>query len=157
MSIHQPQDEIVKHEYDVHSQPTTEREPGASDDSLSDRHQGTYHDVRDMGRLGKKQEFMVSSVQDCSETTELIDGVAKLPFLLYSWFHQHTHVYLGSYACVSFNDRITRGIESNYVSSSSAIGLTDGGRAGIIWTYVGTVLMMTCVIASMADMASMGK
>jgi hypothetical protein len=33
-------------------------EPGASDDSLSDRHHGTYHDVRDMGRLGKKQEFM---------------------------------------------------------------------------------------------------
>lgn len=33
-------------------------EPNASDDSLSDRHHGTYHDVRDMGRLGKKQEFM---------------------------------------------------------------------------------------------------
>lgn len=59
MSTHQAHDEITKQEYDVQSSPTTEREPGASDDSLSDRHQGTYHDVRDMGRLGKKQEFMV--------------------------------------------------------------------------------------------------
>lgn len=38
---------------------------------------------------------------------------------------------------------------------TSASGLIDGGTAGLIWTYVGTVTFMTCVIASMADMASM--
>jgi amino acid transporter len=39
--------------------------------------------------------------------------------------------------------------------SSSSIGLIDGGTGGLIWGYLGTVLLMTCVIASMADMASM--
>jgi hypothetical protein len=58
MSLHNTEPELSeKQEYDVNSSPT--HEPGASDDSLSDRHHGTYHDVRDMGRLGKKQEFMV--------------------------------------------------------------------------------------------------
>jgi hypothetical protein len=57
MSMHQDSElTMEKNDYDVHSGPA---EPGASDDSLSDRHHGTYHDVRDMGRLGKKQEFMV--------------------------------------------------------------------------------------------------
>jgi hypothetical protein len=58
MNVHPHGNEemIEKNEYDVNSVPT---EHGVSDDSLSDRHQGTYHDVRDMGRLGKKQEFMV--------------------------------------------------------------------------------------------------
>jgi hypothetical protein len=60
MSLHQQDADLVsseKQEFDVNSVPT--QEAGASDDSLSDRHHGTYHDVRDMGRLGKKQEFMV--------------------------------------------------------------------------------------------------
>lgn len=39
--------------------------------------------------------------------------------------------------------------------STSAFGLIDGGTGGLIWTYIGTVTFMTCVIASMADMASM--
>lgn len=39
--------------------------------------------------------------------------------------------------------------------ASSAIGLIDGGTGGLIWSYLATVLLMTCVIASMADMASM--
>jgi choline transport protein len=39
--------------------------------------------------------------------------------------------------------------------SSSALGLIDGGTGGLIWSYLGTVVFMTCVIASMADMASM--
>lgn len=58
---------IEKHEYDVNAGPTL----GASDDSLSDRHQGTYHDVRDMGRLGKKQEFMVHVAQ---KTLQRVDS-----------------------------------------------------------------------------------
>lgn len=58
MSLHNTKTDFPeKRDFDVNYNPT--QEPGASDDSLSDRHHGTYHDVRDMGRLGKKQEFMV--------------------------------------------------------------------------------------------------
>lgn len=66
MSLHNTESDLPeKQDYDVTSSP---QEPGASDDSLSDRHHGTYHDVRDMGRLGKKQEFMV-----CGSWTHNID------------------------------------------------------------------------------------
>lgn len=58
MSLHNTEIDVAgKQDFDVSSTPA--HEPGVSDDSLSDRHHGTYHDVRDMGRLGKKQEFMV--------------------------------------------------------------------------------------------------
>lgn len=64
MSLHNTESDFPeKRDYDVNSNPT--QEPGASDDSLSDRHHGTYHDVRDMGRLGKKQEFMVCQSSQC--------------------------------------------------------------------------------------------
>ena len=39
--------------------------------------------------------------------------------------------------------------------TGSTFGLINGGFAGIIWTYVGTVLFFTTAIASMAEMASM--
>lgn len=58
MSLHRTEIDFAdKRDFDVSSSPAPEQ--GASDESLSDRHHGTYHDVRDMGRLGKKQEFMV--------------------------------------------------------------------------------------------------
>ncbi|KAE9961348.1 hypothetical protein EG327_004581, partial [Venturia inaequalis] len=107
-----------KQDFDVSSDPA--KEPGASDDSLSDRHHGTYHDVRDMGRLGKKQEFMRN-------------------FRFYS--------------ILGFTSTLMCTWEA--MLSTSAFGLIDGGTAGLIWTYIGTVTLMTCVIASMADMASM--
>lgn len=47
--------------YNVNNGSVNEENEGViSNESLSDQHHGTYHDVRDMGRLGKKQEFMVS-------------------------------------------------------------------------------------------------
>jgi len=39
--------------------------------------------------------------------------------------------------------------------ATSSYGLIDGGLGGLIWTYIGVVVMFTCVVASMADMASM--
>jgi len=39
--------------------------------------------------------------------------------------------------------------------ATSSYGLIDGGLGGLIWTYIGVVIMFTCVVASMADMASM--
>ncbi|TLD24675.1 Amino acid/polyamine transporter I [Venturia nashicola] len=96
MSIRNTETDLPeKRDFDGSSNPA--QEPRMSDESLSDRHHGTYHDVRDMGRLGKKQEFM----------------------------------------------------------TTSAFGLIDGGTGGLIWTYLATITLMTCVIASMADMASM--
>ncbi|QDS73034.1 hypothetical protein FKW77_009325 [Venturia effusa] len=107
-----------KRDFDVSS--VSAQEPRASDESLSDQHHGTYHDVRDMGRLGKKQEFMRN-------------------FRFYS--------------ILGFTSTLMCTWEA--MLSTSAFGLVDGGTAGLIWTYVGTVTFMTCVIASMADMASM--
>jgi hypothetical protein len=44
-------------DYDVTSSPSAEHV--SADDNLSDtQHQGTHYDVKDMNRLGKKQEFM---------------------------------------------------------------------------------------------------
>ncbi|KAF2400463.1 amino acid transporter [Trichodelitschia bisporula] len=110
-------DMVEKHDYDVHSGTI---EPGASDDNLSDRHRGTYHDVQDMGRLGKKQEFMRN-------------------FRFYS--------------ILGFTSTLMCTWEA--ILASSAYGLIDGGTGGLIWTYLATIIMMTLVIASMADMASM--
>ena len=39
--------------------------------------------------------------------------------------------------------------------AASSFGLIDGGLGGLVWTYIGVVVMFTCVVASMADMASM--
>lgn len=73
MSLHHTEPELSeKQEYDINSSPT--QEPGASDDSLSDRHHGTYHDVRDMGRLGKKQEFMVCEAATLKKMILMIDS-----------------------------------------------------------------------------------
>ncbi|RDI80235.1 hypothetical protein Vi05172_g9750 [Venturia inaequalis] len=119
MSIRNPDIDLPeKQDFDVSSNPT--KEPGASDDSLSDRHHGTYHDVRDMGRLGKKQEFMRN-------------------FRFYS--------------ILGFTSTLMCTWEA--MLTTSAFGLINGGTAGLIWTYIGTITFMTCVIASMADMASM--
>jgi hypothetical protein len=73
MSLHNTEPELSeKQEYDINSNPA--QEPGASDDSLSDRHHGTYHDVRDMGRLGKKQEFMVCVITALNDFILMIDS-----------------------------------------------------------------------------------
>jgi choline transport protein len=119
MSILQESQEMEK-TGDVYEVRQGSIEPGASDDSLSDRHHGTYHDVRDMGRLGKKQEFMRN-------------------FRFYS--------------ILGFTSTLMATWEA--MLASSAIGLIDGGTGGLIWSYLGTIIFMTCVIASMADMASM--
>ncbi|KAE9987052.1 hypothetical protein EG328_003834 [Venturia inaequalis] len=107
-----------KRDFDVTS--NSAKEPEASDDNLSDRHHGTYHDVRDMGRLGKEQQFMRN-------------------FRFYS--------------ILGFTSTLMCTWEA--MLSTSSLVLIDGGTAGMIWTYIGTVIFMTCVIASMADMASM--
>jgi len=39
--------------------------------------------------------------------------------------------------------------------ATSSQALIDGGLGGVIWSYLFTVIFFTCVVASMADMASM--
>jgi hypothetical protein len=37
----------------------------------------------------------------------------------------------------------------------AAIPLTAGGTAGFVWTYIGTSIAMTVVVACLAEIASM--
>ena len=75
-----------KQEIDFESSPY---QPGTPDDQFSDdAHRGTQFDVRDMHRLGKRQEFMVQLIcMLCSSCRLYIFNTEKLPLLVDSWLY----------------------------------------------------------------------
>ncbi|KIW10346.1 hypothetical protein PV08_11308 [Exophiala spinifera] len=80
----------------------------------------TAQDMRDMLRLGKKQEFERN-----------FSFTATLGFI---------SIYMATW---------------EFVLVSLAAGLVNGGFAGLFWTFLGTVLCYSSIVASLAEMESM--
>lgn len=81
---------------------------------------GNNHDLADMHRLGKKQEFKRN-----------FNFLSTLGFI---------SIYMATW---------------EFVLVSLAIGLSNGGFAGLFWTFIGTVICYSSVVISLAEMASM--
>lgn len=80
----------------------------------------TAQDIRDMFRLGKKQEFQRN-----------FSFISTLGFI---------SIYMATW---------------EFVLVSLASGLVNGGFAGLFWTFLGTVLCYSSIVASLAEMESM--
>jgi choline transport protein len=80
----------------------------------------TAHDVRDMNRLGKKQEFKRN-----------FDFISTLGFI---------SIYMATW---------------EFVLVSLSAGFTNGGYGGLFWTFIGTVICYSTIVASLAEMESM--
>ncbi|OQV05292.1 hypothetical protein CLAIMM_10058 isoform 2 [Cladophialophora immunda] len=99
-------------------------EESPSDNSLQEGHHGlsgdTAQDIRDMFRLGKRQEF--------KRNFSLISTLGFISIYMATW---------------------------EFVLVSLALGLVNGGFAGLFWTFIGTILCYSTVVASLAEMESM--
>ena len=80
----------------------------------------TPNDLRDMQRLGKKQEFKRN-----------FSFLAALGFV---------SIYMATW---------------EFVLVSLSVGLYNGGFAGLFWTFIGTVICYSTIVASLAEMESM--
>jgi choline transport protein len=80
----------------------------------------TANDVRDMDRLGKKQEFKRN-----------FDFISTLGFI---------SIYMATW---------------EFVLVSLSAGFTNGGYGGLFWTFIGTVLCYSTIVASLAELESM--
>jgi choline transport protein len=80
----------------------------------------TSEDIRDMTRLGKKQEFKRN-----------FDFMSTLGFI---------SIYMATW---------------EFVLVSLSAGFTNGGYGGLFWTFIGTVICYSTIVASLAEMESM--
>lgn len=80
----------------------------------------TSHDIKDMFRLGKKQEF--------KRNFSFISTLGFISIYMATW---------------------------EFVLVSLASGLVNGGFAGLFWTFLGTVVCYSSIVASLAEMESM--
>ncbi|KAK5193573.1 polyamine transporter tpo5 [Exophiala xenobiotica] len=83
-------------------------------------HGDTAYDIKDMLRLGKKQEF--------KRNFSFISTLGFISIYMATW---------------------------EFVLVSLAAGLVNGGFAGLFWTFLGTVLCYSSIVASLAEMESM--
>lgn len=77
-------------------------------------------DVKDMLRLGKKQEF--------KRNFNILSTLGFISIYMATW---------------------------EFVLVSLAAGLINGGFGGLFWTFIGTVICYSSVVASLAEMESM--
>ncbi|KAK1060755.1 hypothetical protein LTR33_012836 [Friedmanniomyces endolithicus] len=95
---------------------------------------GTAFDEQEMRRMGKVQELRVSltavtvAASEADEVGSFIGIVGFVTILQATW-------------------------ESTLLANS--FGLVNGGTGGVIWCTIAVWLLMLCMIASMAEMASM--
>ncbi|UDD57212.1 hypothetical protein AFCA_004721 [Aspergillus flavus] len=111
----------------------------APEDNPSDKH-GTVQDMMDMWRVGRDQELNVSDCRYILRVayTEMINGLQRnFRFLSVLGF---SAVLMCTWEAVLFG---------------SSNGLTNGGKGGMIYTYLGGLIGFSFVILSMAEMASM--
>lgn len=97
----------------------------------------TSNDLSDMHRLGKKQEFQVSShipLHFC-----LLLTIVQRNFGLISTLG-FISIYMATW---------------EFVLVSLSAGLSNGGYGGLFWVFIGTVLCYATVVASLAEMESM--
>ncbi|KAF1981787.1 amino acid transporter [Aulographum hederae CBS 113979] len=99
-------------------------EPKSSSEAAAVEYDGeygdTHWDLKDMQRLGKKQEF-------------------KRNFSFYSTLG-FVSIYMATW---------------EFVLVSLSVGFANGGFAGLFWTFIGTVLCYSTIVASLAELESM--
>ncbi|EEH49985.2 uncharacterized protein PADG_06064 [Paracoccidioides brasiliensis Pb18] len=131
----------------------------------------TKNDRKDMSRMGKRQELIVSPITKMSlpdiwrPKLTLWGGVEKLPSAFCPQFCAYPTGYVGVYVDVSpmatilfvVTQECAIWIELTDVnlSSSNTEGLKNGGLAGLFWSYLWTFIGFGFVIFSLAEMASM--
>ncbi|KAK2793892.1 hypothetical protein FQN52_000223 [Onygenales sp. PD_12] len=105
--------------------------------SLTSGDDATHQDHADMARLGKEQQFKVSNLRSLRwvETAMKIIG-RNFHFL----------------STLGFTCTLMATWES--ILLTSTLGLTNGGRAGMVYIYIGSFVGFFSSVASMAEMAS---
>lgn len=115
----------------------------------------TQNDIRDMQRLGKKQEFKVAFPIPLVAFGGLICAEKlQLPF------HLGLRINLYGDLGVCSGVRLTLPLsDAHLVDSiecrSLSAGLINGGFGGLFWTWCGTVTCYATIVASLAEMESM--
>src|ERR1700733_11756184 len=125
----------------------------------------TKADQMDMHRMGKQQELMVSALRDILQYQDPAarafanwHASEKFPSSLRDEFYGPGPSYVGIYLDVKAPDNRlhlkVRVVVDGFVSANTQ-GLTDGGIAGLFWSFVWTFLGLGIVMLSLAEMASM--
>ena len=79
--------------------------------------------------------------------------IEEFPLLLDLGFHHHADGHVGVNSAVSVElAYLHAGILTVY--STSTYGLTDGGRAGMVYVYIGSFVGFFAAVISMAEIAS---
>ena len=114
---------------------------------------GTLADQRDMYRMGKVPKLRVSQLPVVPSIENSLE-LAKLRFLLHLWLFHDIAFDMGNASRVVPIPQCR--YSATYSHNSSAIfALPNGGTAGLVYVYIGTVIGFAAVVASMAEMASM--
>ena len=132
------------------------------DETDSRRRGHTRKDQKDMRRMGKRQELIVSSraisARKRIEEAFLTIAPEKLSPALRAEFRGGAASHLGIPLDVRFC-RTTAASANRRLTvpwgSSNTQGLTDGGLAGLFWTYLWTFIGFGFVMFSLGEMASM--
>jgi choline transport protein len=98
---------------------------------------GLSHDELDMTRLGKKQEFKVRRSSSSYSTCPYTISQRNFNFLSTLGF---VSIYMATW---------------EFVLVSLSAGFINGGFGGLFWTFIGTVICYSTIVASLAEMSSM--
>jgi hypothetical protein len=157
MAIQKPVDGEVKGNYDVQHENASPESSSAHEAGWGDKSQ----DMVDMQRLGKKQEFKVRIF------------LGRLVARVTNWWIEKLQLYQHARLCLHLygNLGICLGVCLDLYQLSSlskigliflthgrrslSVGLTNGGFGGLFWTWCGTVLCYSTIVASLSELESM--
>lgn len=129
--------------------------------SWHSKYGGTLADQADMEALGRKQELRVWNFTSMDKNPKLSDltdaDEAKFSIYFYCrlWLYSDRHMGGDSDVCPSLLLSETAGSPTDQAFSLLEQGLTDGGTAGLIWSFVVVAIGFLLVFLSLAEMASM--
>jgi choline transport protein len=117
----------------------------------------TPHDIRDMQRLGKKQEFKVLCISAMCHLKVAKTAVAQFQLLICVGLCVYIHGHLGicPRVCPTFRSGEVASLTFGLTIRSLGAGLINGGFGGLFWTFIGTVTCYATIVASLAEMESM--
>jgi choline transport protein len=133
------------------------------------RKEGTAQDKEDMWRVGRDQELNVRKASldpyGLTLSSHAINhnntSAEKFPVPVRSWLHSSAYVHLGSCSLVRQSYSLGRSrqlslaVLTRHIISGASYGLINGGKGGMIYTYLGALAAFSFVILSMSEMASM--
>ena len=123
-------------------------------DYLESGFEDTSHDVADMKRLGKRQEFKVDSYHLLSLDHADPSWLRGISVSCLPWASFPSTWPRGSlYWCTEI--LITDTWDAEGMIRSLSVGLLNGGFGGLFWVFIGTILCYSSIVASLAEMESM--